>query len=97
MEENGWYHTGVDFMVKNGFMNGVADDAFDVDGNLTPRPARDDPLSHRGRAGEHGHEPASADVADGQWYTNAVIWAAENGIVKGVNTTTFAPERPDHP
>ena len=32
-----------------------------------------------------------ADVADGQWYTNAVIWAAENGIVKGVNTTTFAP------
>ncbi len=23
-----------------------------------PRPARDDPLSHRGRAGEHGHEPA---------------------------------------
>lgn len=35
VEENGWYHTGVDFMVRNGFMNGVADDAFDVDGNLT--------------------------------------------------------------
>ena len=31
------------------------------------------------------------DVEKNSWYTNAVIWAAENGIVKGVNTTTFAP------
>ena len=31
------------------------------------------------------------DVEKNSWYTNAVIWAAENGIVKGVNTPTFAP------
>ena len=90
VEENGWYHTGVDFMVKNGFMNGVADDAFDVDGNLTR--AQLVTILYR-TAGEPESTATNpfADVADGQWYTNAVIWAAENGIVKGVNTTTFAP------
>lgn len=90
VEENGWYHTGVDFMVKNGFMNGVADDAFDVDGNLTR--AQLVTILYR-IAGEPESTATNpfADVADGQWYTNAVIWAAENGIVKGVNTTTFAP------
>ena len=90
VEENGWYHPGVDFMVKNGFMNGVADDAFDVDGNLTR--AQLVTILYR-IAGEPESTATNpfADVADGQWYTNAVIWAAENGIVKGVNTTTFAP------
>ena len=90
VEENGWYHTGVDFMVKNGFMNGVADDAFDVDGNLTR--AQLVTILYR-IAGEPESTATNpfADVADGQWYTTAVIWAAENGIVKGVNTTTFAP------
>ena len=90
VEENGWYHTGVDFMVRNGFMNGVADDAFDVDGNLTR--AQLVTILYR-IAGEPESTATNpfADVADSQWYTNAVIWAAENGIVKGVNTTTFAP------
>ena len=90
VEENGWYHTGVDFMVRNGFMNGVADDAFDVDGNLTR--AQLVTILYR-IAGEPESTATNpfADVADGQWYTNAVIWAAENGIIKGVNTTTFAP------
>ena len=90
VEENGWYHTGVDFMVKNGFMNGVADDAFDVDGNLTR--AQLVTILYR-IAGEPESTATNpfADVADGRWYTTAVIWAAENGIVKGVNTTTFAP------
>ena len=27
----------------------------------------------------------------GTWYTNAVLWAAQNGIVNGVTDTTFAP------
>jgi len=32
------------------------------------------------------------DVADGMWYSDAVAWAASNGIVKGVSETEFAPE-----
>ena len=33
-----------------------------------------------------------SDVAQGQWYTDAVAWAAENGIVNGVGDGKFDPE-----
>src|SRR5690606_33792325 len=32
-----------------------------------------------------------SDVADGQWYTAAVEWAADNGIVNGVSADLFDP------
>lgn len=31
------------------------------------------------------------DVADGQWYTNAVIWASQQGIVQGIGNGKFDP------
>lgn len=34
---------------------------------------------------------AFTDVAADQYYANAVAWAAQNGIVSGTSTTTFAP------
>lgn len=93
VEENVWYHEGIDFMVRNGYMNGVAADTFDVDGSLTR--AQLVTILYR-IAGEPETSAAIpfADVADGQWYTKAIVWAAENGIVKGVNETTFAPNDP---
>ena len=33
-----------------------------------------------------------ADVADGQWYSEAIDWAAANGIVNGYSATKFGPE-----
>ena len=40
---------------------------------------------------EPGGDSGFSDVAAGTWYTDAVAWAAENGIVNGVNDTEFAP------
>ena len=34
-----------------------------------------------------------ADVPDGQYYTEAVLWAAEQGITKGTSETTFSPNK----
>ena len=34
------------------------------------------------------------DVADGQWYSDAIAWAAANGIVNGVGGNKFAPSEP---
>ena len=34
------------------------------------------------------------DVAPGQWYANAVAWAAENGIVSGYGNGRFGPNDP---
>ena len=33
-----------------------------------------------------------ADVPEGQWYSDAVAWAASNGIVSGITSTEFAPD-----
>lgn len=32
-----------------------------------------------------------ADVAEGSWYADAVLWAVENGITNGFDATLFAP------
>ncbi len=33
-----------------------------------------------------------ADVPEGQWYSQAVSWAYENGYIKGVSESSFAPD-----
>ena len=83
-------------MVRNGFMNGVADDEFDVNGSLTR--AQLVTILYR-IAGEPESTATNpfADVADGQWYTNAVIWAAGERHRQGREHHDVRPERPDHP
>jgi len=34
------------------------------------------------------------DVADGLWYSDAILWASENEIVFGYNNGTFGPDDP---
>lgn len=34
------------------------------------------------------------DVQVGQWYTDAVLWAVEQGITAGISATEFAPNQP---
>lgn len=39
-----------------------------------------------------GGVTAFTDVPDGQWYSDAVAWAAQEGIVLGTTRTTFSPD-----
>ena len=41
---------------------------------------------------EQTSENPFTDVADDAWYADAVIWAAEQGIVTGTSATTFQPD-----
>ena len=41
------------------------------------------------QAGEHSF----TDVAEDEYYADAVAWAAENDIVNGYSDTVFAPEK----
>jgi len=40
-----------------------------------------------------GQENPFTDIPDGSWYTNAVLWAVENGITNGTGAGTFSPAR----
>ena len=35
-----------------------------------------------------------ADVAEGQWYTDAVLWAVANGVTNGMSDTAFGVDTP---
>ncbi|WP_454941830.1 S-layer homology domain-containing protein, partial [Evtepia sp.] len=74
----------------NGLMDGVGDGQFAP--NATTTRAQLVTILYR-LAGEPAvsGDAAFTDVADGLWYTGAVAWAAQKGIVNGISETQFAP------
>ena len=85
-----WYHDGVHFCLANGMMNGVGDDLFDPTGTTSRAMIVTILYRLEGKPSVDGFENPFDDVAEGQWYTDAVIWAAENKIVEGYDGK-FAP------
>lgn len=89
--EDGWYHEAVDYMIQNGYMNGVSDKLFDVHGSVTRAQVVTILYRMEGEPSVDGLNNPFTDVNVDAWYTNAVVWAADNGIVKGVSETEFDP------
>lgn len=85
-----WAYDAVEFVAENGIMTGVADSLFEPDGTLSR--AMMAAILYR-IAGEPEVEFADVfdDVTAGKWYSNAVIWAYESGIVQGNGMGQFAP------
>ena len=74
-------------------MDGVGNGRFDPDGTLTR--AMVATVLYRAD-GEPSVEAASpfTDVKSGQWYSNAIAWANQKGIVQGYGTGMFGTEDP---
>ncbi len=88
--EGDWFHDAVQYAYDNGLMDGVGDGQFTP--NATTTRAQLVTILYR-LAGEPAvsGDMAFTDVESGLWYTDAVIWAAEKGIVNGISETEFAP------
>jgi len=88
---NAWYFEDVKTAVEKGIMNGVSENSFDPNGNLTR--AMFVTILYRA-AGEPAISSLSdfEDVPANQYYANAVAWASTNGIVNGVSENKFAPD-----
>lgn len=84
-----WYHEGIDYVIDNGLMNGVGDTLFSPNG--TTNRAMIVTILYRLEGTPGGEDASFTDVADGQWYSDAVGWAAANGIVTGYENGTFGP------
>lgn len=85
-----WFYDYVMYCYDEGIMNGVGTGAFDPYGSATR--AQVVTVLYR-LAGEPTGADASgfSDVPEDEWFTEAVNWAAANGIAKGYEDGTFAP------
>lgn len=92
LDTDAWYHEGVDYALTNGLMNGVGGGKFEPDGQLTRAQLVTVLYRAAGEPDTGKQVNPFTDVADDAWYTKAVIWAANNGIVNGVAKNTFAPD-----
>ena len=88
--EDRWSHDSVVYVVKEGYMQGVGGDRFDPSGHLT-RAMVATVLWRREGSPAPAAPSGFEDVPDGKWYTDAVAWAKETGIVNGLTPTTFGP------
>ena len=88
-----WYHEGVDFVLKHGIMKGMGGGLFQPNGTLTRGQLVTTLYRMAGEPETEGDSPFT-DVDMERFYGKAVVWAAKNGIAKGVNTTVFAPHAP---
>ena len=89
--EDHWAHKGIDYCVANKLMNGTGEGKFNPGGTLT-RAELVTILYRMEGSPEVTYKGTFQDVKEGQWYTNAIEWAAANKIVNGVGDgTNFAP------
>lgn len=88
VESDKWYYNSVEYVYNNNLMDGTSSTDFEPESTLSRamvatvlyRMAGEPSVSYRN---------IFNDVSSGYWYSNAVIWAYDNGIVDGYNPTTF--------
>ena len=86
-----WAHAGIDFALKQGLFNGMSSTTFEPDGSMTRAMLVTVLWRLDGSRAPAGRNTFT-DVPGGQWYTDAVTWAAENGVVNGVGSGKFEPD-----
>lgn len=84
-----WFYDAVEYAYENGMMDGIGNNLFSPNGTTTR--AMIVTILHRLENQPASGSSTFTDVPAGQWYTNAVAWAAANGIVDGYGDGRFGP------
>ncbi len=88
VQNNAWYSEAIAYVYNKGMMNGT-EKGFEPNSATTR--AMIVTMLHRLNGTPATGVAGFADVAGGQWYSEAVAWAAANGVVNGYSDTKFAP------
>ena len=91
--EDDWHYEAVKYAFEKGIMTGINDTTFAPDDNLAR--AQFAVILHR-MNGTPAVEYTDRfhDVAEDVWYTDAILWAADKGVVTGYSNGNFGPS--DH-
>ena len=87
-----WFSDVVRYVYEQGLMIGTSDREFSP--NLTTTRGMIVSILNRLEDGPTAEAAGFTDVADGDWYADAVNWAASEGIVAGYEDQTFRPNDP---
>lgn len=90
--ENAWYYEAVRYTSAYGLFQGVTETKFGP--NLTMNRGMLVTVLYRmeGEPSVEGQTHSFTDVSANRYYTDAVAWAANQGLIQGMTETQFAPE-----
>ena len=88
-----WYAEAVAAMREKGIMDGVGDNRFDPEGVFTRAQLATVLYRLAGKPAVSGEDDFT-DTQSGQWYSDAVLWASQNGIVDGYGNGLFGTTDP---
>ena len=91
VNETAWYYDAVKYVVEKGLFKGISDTEFAPNSPLT-RGMLVTVLYRAEQQPQIKYEKSFDDVSEGNYYSNAVIWAAKNGIVSGISDNEFMPD-----
>ena len=83
-----WYAGAVQALREKNLMDGVGDNRFGPDGVFTRAQLTAVLYRMAGSPAVSG-EDSFADTDPGQWYSDAVLWASQNGVVNGYGNGLF--------
>lgn len=92
VEEDGWYHDAVDYVVEHGIMEGMSPTTFAPRRELTRAEVVQVLYNLEGRPDVTG-ENIFTDTAK-HWAVDPITWAATTGVVDGYGDDTFRPNNP---
>ena len=91
VKKGAFYYDAVLWAVMMGVTNGVDDTHFAPDDTCTRAEAVTMLWRNAGSPAPKSMNMPFTDVPKDSYYYDAVLWAVENGIVKGTSATTFSP------
>ena len=86
-----WYHDAIHYCVEEYLMTGTSDTTFEPIDTLSRAMLVQILYNVEGRPAAET-DKSFTDVSEDDWYYDAVMWAAEEGIVLGNPDGTYAPE-----
>ena len=75
--------------VEHGYTSGMGDGSFGVGQACTRAQAMTFLWASKGKPAPSSMESPFGDVSTGDWFCKAILWAAENGITKGIGDGLF--------
>lgn len=91
VDESDWFYKAVEYVYQSGLMNGTSVNTFDPNGT-TSRAMIATILWRLEGSPVVDYQMTFDDVANGRWYTEAIRWAASEGIVGGYGDGSFGAD-----